>query len=216
MADRKTVINGRYAVMAKNLMENMKMRNFEPYYCESTELGIEKTLELIPKGSSVSWGGSVTLVETGLLDRLETGGYNLIDREKTASFEEREAKMHEAFLCDVFVTGVNAISESGVMVDIDAKGNRVAAMAYGPKTVIVIAGMNKVVKTEDDAENRARNTAAPLTVHKMGFTKTPCATFGTCRDCKSPECLCSVIAKYRFNKSPGRIKVVLIGEDIGF
>jgi hypothetical protein len=158
----------------------------------------------------------MTLVETGLMERLEAGGYRLIDREKTNSVDEREAKMHEALLCDVFVTGVNAISEDGVMVDIDAKGNRVAAMAYGPKTVIVVAGMNKVAKTEEEAERRARNVAAPLTVRKMGLTKTPCSTLGSCRDCRSADCLCSIIAKYRFNRSPGRIKVVLIGEDIGF
>ncbi|MDR0540381.1 MAG: lactate utilization protein, partial [Spirochaetaceae bacterium] len=151
----------------------------------------------------------------GLERMVKEKGYAVIDRDSASSPEERAKLQHEALSCGTFLTGANAISEDGQLVNIDGMGNRIAAMIYGPRQVIVIAGMNKVVKTADDAIQRARTVAAPLNAQRFDTLKTPCAKTGSCADCKSPDSICTYIVTTRLSKPAGRIKVLLIGEDLG-
>lgn len=207
----------RSALLAPRLIKNLEERQFEACYCATTGEAVEKVLSLITEESTVSWGGSMTLRETGLLDALyKKSEISLIDRDTGANQEERRELMRQALLCDYYLTSVNAISEDGILVNVDNLGNRVAALTFGPRYVIVIAGMNKVCKSMDDALTRARTYAAPVNAQRVSLTKTPCAKTGACHDCKSEECICSTIALTRFCKTPGRVKIVLVGEILGF
>jgi L-lactate utilization protein LutB len=143
-------------------------------------------------------------------------GYKVIDRDKAASPEERTELMRQALLCDTYLTGTNALTEDGQLVNVDGNGNRVAAMTFGPKQVIVVAGMNKVQKTLETACARARTIAAPVNVQRFQDLKTPCNETGACADCLSPDSICSFIVHTRLCKPKGRIKVILIGKDLGF
>lgn len=203
-----------YEKRAQLLIKNLKTRNFEAWYCADKAQALRKALELIPEGSIVGWGGAMSAVQIGIMDQLKKGNYHAIDRDETTGPEERKAAMKKCLLADVFVTGANAISMDGQMVNIDGMGNRVAAIVYGPETVLVIAGMNKVVDTLEDALRRARTVAAP--VNKQRFSgETPCAVTGTCADCKSVNCICNQILVTRNCKPAGRIKFILVGEDLG-
>lgn len=198
------------------LVKNLQSRNFEAYYCATREEALDKALELIPTGSVVGWGGATSAVQIGLIDVMKAGNYREIDRDKAADPEERTQLMRQCLLSDVFITGANAISMDGQMVNIDGNGNRVAAIVYGPKSVVVIAGMNKVVDTVDDAVIRAKTVAAPM--NKQRFpAPTPCLVTGACADCNSQGCICNQILVTRRNSgAPGRIKFVLVGEELGF
>ena len=132
------------------LVKNLRSRHYEAYYCETKEQALQKALELIPKGAVVGWGGAMSAKQIGLLDAMNNGDYNAIDRDKTPNRVEREKAMKRCLLADVFITGANALSMDGQMVNIDGNGNRVAAIVYGPDSVIVIAGMNKVVDTLEE------------------------------------------------------------------
>lgn len=203
-----------YEKRAKLLLKNLKTRHFDAWYCADKEEALHKALELIIEGSSVGWGGAMSAVQIGLIDRLKTGNYRTIDRDAASSPTERKAAMKQCLLADVFVTGANAISLDGQMVNIDGMGNRVAAIVYGPETVIVIAGMNKVVDTLENAVCRARTVAAPM--NKQRFSaETPCAVTGSCADCKSSGCICNQILVTRNCNPAGRIKVILVGEELG-
>ena len=196
----------------RTLVKNLQNRQFDAYYCETREEALEKALELIPKGASVGWGGTTTAQQIGLLDALHSDDYRFIDRDLAP---DRVQAMRECLLADVFVTGANALSLDGEMVNIDGMGNRVAAICYGPKSVIVIAGMNKVAHDLDAAITRARTVAAPM--NKQRFpAETPCLVTGSCADCKSPGCICNQIVITRNCRPAGRIKVILVGEELGF
>lgn len=204
-----------YDSRAQVLMKNLRSRHFEAYYCPDKASALEKALELISKGVSVGWGGTMSAKQIGLMDALNAGDYAAIDRDKTTSPAERKQAMKDCLLADVFVTGANALSLDGQMVNIDGVGNRVAAIVYGPESVIVIAGMNKVTDTLEDAVRRARTVAAPM--NKQRFDgQTPCKTTGACADCKSESCVCNQILITRNCNPAGRIKFVLVGEDLGF
>lgn len=204
-----------YEKRAQILVKNLKARRFDAWYCETRELALQKALELIPEGVSVGWGGAMSAVQIGLMDSLRAGKYRVIDRDQTNGQEERKAAMKQCLLADVFVTGANAISLDGQMVNIDGMGNRVAAIVYGPESIVVIAGMNKVVDTLEDAVRRARTVAAPMNKQRFPATETPCLSTGTCHDCKSPGCICNQILITRNSNPPGRIKFILVGEDLG-
>ena len=196
------------------LVKNLRSRHFEAYFCENKEQALQKALELIPKGSTVGWGGAMSARQIGLLDAMNHGKYNAIDRDKAPNPEERIKAMKSCLLADVFITGANALSMDGQMVNIDGNGNRVAAIVYGPESIIVIAGMNKVMDTLEAAVIRARTIAAPM--NKQRFqNQTPCEVTGTCGDCKSEGCICNQILITRNSKPAGRIKVILVGEELG-
>lgn len=203
-----------YDKRAEILIKNLKNRHFEAYYCTDKAAALAKALELIPEHATVSWGGSMTAEQIGLFDAVRSGNYAPVDRFAAKTPEEKEEKTREGMFCDVFITGANALSLDGQMVNIDGTGNRVAAMIYGPKSVIVIAGMNKVMDSLDAAVNRARTIAAPM--NKQRFSnETPCAVTGACGDCKAEGCICNQIVITRHCRPIGRIKFILVGEDLG-
>ena len=205
----------RYKKLGAKVVQALKERFFDAWYFDEPSGALDKLLSLIPAGHVVSWGGSLTLGELGVTERVVSAGYKVIDRDKAKDKQERFELMRQALLCDTFLTGCNAISEDGQLVNIDGFGNRVAAMTFGPRQVIVVAGMNKVVKTLDDAVSRARNIAAPLNTQRFPDSKAPCNETGSCSDCKSPDSICSFFVTTRMCKPAGRIKVILVGQDLG-
>lgn len=196
------------------LVKNLRSRHYEAYYCETKKAALEKALELIPKGATVGWGGAMSAQQIGLIDAVNNGEYIAIDRDKAPNPQERVKAMKRCLLADVFITGANALSMDGQMVNIDGNGNRVAAIVYGPDSVVVIAGMNKVMDSLEAAVIRARTVAAPMNKQRFAL-QTPCEITGTCGDCKSEGCICNQILVTRNSKPAGRIKVVLVGEDLG-
>jgi L-lactate utilization protein LutB len=210
-----TLAEQRYSKLGPNVVKALKARSFDAYYFDDETEAVEKLFSLIPKEHVVSWGGSKTLADLGVQERLVKDGYSVLDRDKASSPQERGEIMRRALLCDTFLSSTNALSEDGQLVNIDGNGNRVAAMIYGPKQVIVVAGMNKVAKTYHDAVVRARTIAAPLNIQRFPTNETPCSDNGTCADCLSPDTICSFIVTTRFCKPAGRIKVILIGKDLG-
>ena len=197
------------------LVKNLQSRYFEAYYCPTKEQALQKALELIPKGSVIGWGGAMSAQQIGLLSAVHSPDYRAIDREQCKTPEERTQAMKDCMFADVFLTGANALSLDGQMVNIDGIGNRVAAIVYGPKSVVVIAGMNKVCDTLDAAVTRARTIAAPMNKQRFAV-KTPCDVTGACSDCKAEGCICNQILITRHCRPAGRIKFVLVGEDLGF
>ena len=210
MADpKKMYYDKRGEIMVKNLTNH----GFEAYYCEKKEAALAKALELIPKGATVGWGGAMSAQQIGLLDAMNGGAYNAIDRDKAPNPEEREKAMRACLQADYFITGANAMSIDGQMVNIDGVGNRVAAIVYGPKYVVVIAGMNKVTDSLEAAVIRARTVAAPMNKQRFPL-QTPCAVTGVCGNCKT-EGICNQLLITRNSKPIGRIKVILVGEELG-
>ncbi len=204
-----------YEKRGQTLVKNLKSRHFDAYYCPDKAAALEKALELIPKGASVGWGGATSAVEIGLIDAVRSGEYAAIDRDTAATAEERHILMKKCLGAEVFITGANALSMDGQMVNIDGGGNRVAAICYGPDSVIVIAGMNKVVDTLEDAIHRARTIAAPI--NKQRFPAiTGCHGTGLCTDCKAEGAICNQILTTRLCRPVGRIKFILVGESLGF
>lgn len=199
------------------LVKNLKSRHFDAYYCESREAALAQILDLIPEGSTVGWGGAMTAQQVGVMSALAQGARNTLqyDRDKASNPEERVKIMKQCLTADVFLTGANAISLDGQMVNIDGAGNRVAAIVYGPDSVIVVAGMNKVTDTLDDAVRRARTVAAPINKQRFPDEPTPCLATGSCADCKSEKSICNQILITRHCRPAGRIKFVLIGEELG-
>lgn len=205
----------RNEVLGNRVVKALESRNMEAYYVKTKEEALAKALELIPEGSSISWGGTMSAQEIGLTNALHKGNYDVYDREQVETREEKEKIAHQALNCDFFIGSTNALSEDGVLVNVDGNANRVAAFAYGPKNVLLIVGMNKVVKTEADAMSRARNEAAPINAQRFGVD-TPCVKNGSCFNCKSPQCICCQILITRFSKVPKRTKIILVDENLGF
>ena len=203
-----------YDKRANILVKNLKSRHFDAYYCPTKKDALAKALELIPEGASVGWGGVMSAHQIGLVEALNVGNYRAIDRDKCATPEEKLQAAKDSMFADVFLTGANALSLDGEMVNIDGTGNRVAAIVYGPKEVLVIAGMNKVTDTLEDAITRARTVAAPLNQQRFQLNN-PCTVTGTCADCKSETCICNQILITRHCRPVGRIKFILVGEDLG-
>lgn len=198
------------------LVKNLKARHFEAYYCATKEEALKKALALIPAEATVAWGGSVTAQQIGLIDVVRSGNYRSIDRDKCETPQEREKAMKQGLLADVFITGTNGLSLDGQMVNIDGTGNRVAPIVYGPDRILVVAGMNKVADTLEEAIARARHIAAPMNCQRFAGKQTPCAFTGTCADCKSPDCICNQILITRHCRPEGRIQFILVGEELGF
>lgn len=202
--------------LGNTVVKALQSRNFEAVYCGTKEEALERALELIPEGSVVSWGGSISLEELRIKEVLKDRGYQLLDRDSVSDPEEKLEMMRQALTCDVFLTGTNALSEDGQLVNVDGNGNRVAAMSFGPKSVIVFAGINKIAKTLEDAVVRARTTAAPVNTQRFPGMETPCTKTGACGNCKGKDCICSYIVTTRMCRPANRIKVIIVGETLGF
>ena len=205
-------IRQRNALLAQKVIKGLESRNMSGYYAASKEEALEIALSLIPEGSSVTMGGAMSAHEIGLVDALKQGNYHFIDRD---AYEDKRAAMLAAYDADVFLASANAITEDGVMVNIDGNSNRVSAIAHGPQKVVFIVGMNKVCDDLDGAMKRARNVAAPINAQRFGLS-TPCAKTGSCFDCKSPDTICCQFLITRFSRHEGRIHVILVNDSLGF
>ena len=187
---------------AEKLIENLKKRGFEAVFAATQAEAVEKALSFMGEGSSVSWGGSVSIEESGLLEKVRAGNFMLIDRDKAKNPEEKYDIMRKALSADIFLTSFNAVSEDGVLFNIDGNGNRVAAIAFGPKSVIALVGINKIVPTESDLEKRALSVAAPKNAVRLKLS--------------NEQDICATFVKTRICRTKGRIKIIIVGEELGY
>lgn len=200
---------------AQAIIAGLNKRNINGYYCKTAEECGEFVLSMIKEGSSVTWGGSESIKECAIPEKLEKSGkYNVLDRAKCAP-EEMKAFYKEAFDADYYLMSTNAITLDGEMMNIDGNGNRVASLIFGPEKVIIVAGMNKVVSTIEEAYGRVRNMASPPNTIRLN-KNTPCAKLGKCGDCMGEDCICNQIVVTRRSRDKDRIHVVLVGESLGF
>ena len=200
--------------LAAKLMANLERRHFEAYYCRTASDIIGKVKEIIPEGSSISWGGSMSIRDTGLTQALKAGNYVVYDRDDVTTEEEKRATYLKAFDVDFYLASANALSEDGIIVSIDGNGNRVAAITWGPRRVIFVVGLNKVAQDVTAALQRARSIASPINAARFDID-TPCQADGICHNCKSPQSICNYVHFLR-NSPKGRHTVVLVGEDFGY
>lgn len=202
------------AILSQKIISNLKKRNITGYYCKNKTEALQKALEIIPKGSTIAWGGSQSIKEIGLLDAIRSEDYTLYDRDKAATPAEAKELFRQAFSCNYYLSGTNAITLDGELVNIDGNGNRVAAMIYGPDHVLLIVGMNKITKDETSARERIRNYASPLNAIRLECN-TPCKTTGICQDCLGNTICCQMVTT-RFSREADRITVILVGENLGY
>ncbi|MBR3870470.1 MAG: lactate utilization protein [Clostridia bacterium] len=204
-----------YQHTADTIIKNLAKRQMKGYYCETKEDALKLALSLMPEGSSISWGGSMTLFECGLMDAIKNASYDIIDRDTATTPEEIREMSGRICTSDFFLMSTNAITMEGELVNVDGRANRVSFLCYGPQNVIIIAGMNKVTLDVEEGLKRARNIAAPPNTVRLS-RNTPCAVTGKCGNCLSPDCICSQIVVTRRSHIPDRIKVILVGEELGF
>jgi L-lactate utilization protein LutB len=199
-------------LLAQKVIKGLQSRNMTGYYVQTKEEALKLALSLIPEGSTVTMGGGMSVHETGLVKALKEGNYNYIDREEA---QDRRAAMLKAYDADFFLASTNAITDDGVLVNIDGNANRVSAIAYGPKKVLMIVGMNKVCPDVDTAMKRARNVAAPINNQRFNGNN-PCTKTGACANCKSPDTICCQFLVTRYSRHQDRIHVILVNEPLGF
>lgn len=205
-----------YRNLADTILKNLEKRQIEGYYFDTSEEAVKKASSFLTPGCSVGFGGSMTLNESGMMDALVNNpDITLFDRSKAKNAEETKEIYRKCLTADYFFMSTNAITADGELVNIDGNGNRLAALVYGPEYVIILAGMNKAVRTVEDAISRVRNIAAPPNGNRLN-KETPCAITGVCKDCLSPGCMCSHTVITRYCGTPGRIKILLIGEELGY
>ena len=204
-------ITKRNELLAESVIKGLESRNISGYYASSKEDALKQALELIPEGSTIAMGGCASAHEIGLIKALEDGNYNYIDRDKMSA---REGLM-AAYDADFFLSSANAITNDGIMINIDGNANRVSCIAQGPKKVIFIVGMNKICADLDSAMKRARNVAAPTNAQRFNV-KTPCKETGKCFDCTSPDTICCQFLITRCSKHAGRMHVILVNDNLGF
>ena len=201
--------------LAQTIIKNLNRRHIEGFYCATAEEAVKKVSDLIADGSSVTWGGTMTVRDLGIPQYLkERGTLEVLDRDLAETPEEKQYVYLKAFSADVYLSSANAISEDGVIVNIDGNGNRVAAITWGPKKVIFVIGLNKVAQNVEAALARARSTASPTNAARFDV-KTPCKSDGVCHNCNSPQSICNYVHFLR-NSPQGRHIVVLVGEPLGY
>lgn len=204
-----------YENLAKNVIAKFNLRGIEGYYCSESSDVFNTIRSLISGNASVSYGGSATLSELDIINKLKENGHKIFERPKTHDDEAEKQYNCDMINSDLYLMSSNAITFDGQLVNVDGRGNRVCNLIYGPKTVIIIAGMNKVVKTLDDAMNRVYNEAAPINAVRLE-RDTPCAKLGACAECLAKDCICANTVITRRSHIAGRIKVILVGESLGF
>ena len=201
----------RNEILAETVIKGLKSRNMTGYYAKNKEEAVKFALGLIAKGSSITMGGCMSAKEIGLVSALKEGDYHFIDRTK---LEPREALL-AAYDADIFLSSANALTDDGILVNIDGNANRVSCIAQGPKKVLFIVSMNKICSDLDSAMKRARNIAAPANAQRFDI-KTPCKLTGKCTDCKSQDTICCQFLITRYSRHTERIHVILVNEDLGF
>ena len=202
----------RNELLAARVIKGLESRNMCGYYAASKEEALKIALDLIPEGSSVTMGGCMSAHEIGLVEAVKNGNYSFIDRN---AYDDPRQALLDGYAADVFLSSANAITNDGVLVNIDGNANRVSYIAQGPRKVVMIVGMNKVCDDEDGAMKRARNVAAPINAQRFGLS-TPCAKTGSCMNCKSPDTICCQFLITRFSRHAGRINVILVNDTLGF
>ena len=207
--------NKNYENLAATVIKNLEKRQIEGYYAPDKNAATELLRSMIPEGSTIGYGGSVSLSEIGVLIALDTPSYKLIKREEAKTEEDTERIFREILFADFFLMSSNAITVDGELVNVDGRGNRIAFLAYGPKNVILVCGMNKITADVDSAVKRIKTLAAPMNAVRLS-RNTPCAITGVCGDCQSPDCICANTIITRRSHIKGRVKVLLIGEELGF
>ncbi len=204
-----------YRNQAESIIKKLQLRKMEGYYCPDTESAKAKILELMGEGNkTVSYGGSMTIDDMGVKDDIVAAGHKLIIRENASTDEERKQMNAEIINSDVFLMSTNAITLDGELINIDGRGNRVSFLIYGPEQVIVVAGMNKVVNNRDEGIERVHNFASPPNTVRLN-RDTPCAKTGRCGKCIKDSICCQIVVT-RASMIEGRIKVILVGEDLGY
>ncbi len=198
----------------RRTMDALRANNMEAYYVKTAAEVRAFVEQLVPAGATVSNGGSVSLAETGVMELLAGGRYHYLDRSK-AQGDELAALYRQVFSADWYFASANAVTEAGEIYNVDGNANRVAAITFGPKNVLLVVGCNKLVKDMPAAEERVRQIAAPANTARLGC-KTPCAVTGKCEDCHSPGRICCTAVVHRYQREQGRIKVLLVGEPLGF
>ena len=204
-----------FKLTAQGIIENLAKRNIEGFYCENSAELVEQVLNLMEEDAVIAWGGSQSVKECGLMDAIKSGKYTLIDRATATNKQEERELQAKAILSDYYLMSTNAITMDGQMVNIDGNGNRVSALIYGPKHVVIIAGMNKVTADVESAYKRVKTMACPPNAVRLN-RNTPCGKTGKCGDCLSPDCFCNQIVVTRRSGHAGRIKVFLVGEELGY
>lgn len=205
-----------YQTLANTIIKNFQKRNMEAFYCDTKEKATELALELMKAGGSVGMGGSESVKECGLLDAVKnTPSLQFIDRSLATTEEEKRAIFLETMAADYFLMSSNAITLDGELVNIDGNANRLACLLHGPRQIIIIAGMNKIVDDVDSGIQRVGTHAAPPNAARLG-TRTPCSALGHCGDCHSEDCMCCQVVITRHSRHKDRIKVILVGEELGF
>lgn len=202
-------------IKAQAVIKGINSRNMHGYFAETKEDALKLALELIPEGSSIGYGGCMSADQIGLKEALSCEKYNLIRREEATTPQEMHEKYKEIFDADFFLSSANAMTEDGIIVNIDGNSNRVSAISFGPKKVLFIVSMNKITKDLDSAVKRARNIAAPANAQRFDIN-TPCKEAGTCMNCKSVDCICCNVLITRFQRDPERVHVILVNEDLGY
>ncbi len=203
-------------LVAQQVIKNLKRRHMEGFYCKTPEEAVKLASSLMKEGSSVSWGGSMTMKEIGLADEIRCrNDLVVLDRASAKTPEEIEKIYRDVFSVDNYIMSTNAITVDGELLNIDGTGNRVAALIFGPKQVIIVAGMNKVCMNIKDAMRRVRNIASPPNCIRLN-QNTPCSKTGLCGDCLSDDCICNQIVTTRNSRNPERIKVILVEGNWGF
>ena len=204
-----------YETAAETLIKNLDKRGMEAYYVDNKDDDLKMALRFVTPGSSVSWGGSMSINEIGLIPALKAWDCTVLDRTVPKTEEEKKEFFGKVAVCDYYFMSTNAITMDGELVNIDGTGNRVASLIFGPSNVVIIACMNKVADNLESAVDRARNTAAPMNTIRLD-RKTPCTQVGRCMDCMSPDCICNQFVVTRRSTPAGRIKIILVGEELGY
>ncbi len=204
-----------YENLAESIIEKFNLRGIEGYYCADREEANAKAKRFLTPGCSISWGGSMTIQEIGLIDDLKESDYTIYDRAQAVTPEEKREMFSRIVTSDFYFMSSNAITINGELVNIDGAGNRVACLCHGPEHVVIIAGMNKIVPDVKSGIARVHNMAAPPNALRLGLN-TPCAEYGRCADCLSKDCICAHTVITRFSRVPGRLKVILVGEELGY
>lgn len=201
---------------AQIIIQNLKRRNMEGFYCRDSKELLEMILPMMEDGASIAWGGSESIKECGLMDALKgSERFHLIDRSNAVTARQQQEIYLRSADSDYYLMSTNAITMDGELVNIDGNGNRVACLIHGPKHVFIIAGMNKVVTDIGSGLSRTQNIASPPNTIRLN-KNTPCAVTGSCGDCLCDDCICSQIVITRRSRHNGRIKVFLVGENLGF
>jgi len=197
-------------------LDGLSKNNMKGIFVKDEDELLKVIKELIAENSIVGVGDSATLLETGILDLLRNGKYNFLDKYQQGLTSEEKREIYiQNFSADTFLCSTNALTEDGTLYNIDGNGSRVAPMIYGPKQVIIVAGMNKLVQNKEDAERRVRNYVAPIDAKRLN-KDTPCTKIGHCVDCKSPNRICNVFVTITRQFVKDRIKVIIVGHTLGY